>query len=342
MPLAAANQSQLIRSSQKDEYYRTFLRNNSNEAFQTLAGSKRWLDWRREMELLSDLAYYGLTTFSGYQTLGEEYVNIVQVDPTERRVPSRARRGLFVLCHAYFPYLVDKVLVCLENELECGQDRRGGGRQRRAAPELWWSLESWLRRWIQRVVGLLSVPQRRACMAATFVLRPSLSLLHRFHAAVFYLSGSFYHLSKRAAGIRYVRLICVWWRSAGTMEPSGAATGCWGRCPSSSCLSQCVCSSTASDRSSEPGTSGSSTGASVLSAHTPQAPRLPAASSAWRRGDTPPALPVDTSSAGSASRSGATPRVPPVSGEVPASQAGVPEELQLGPLRMPQKHLHAL
>lgn len=28
-------------------------------------GSKRWLDWRREIELLSDLAYFGLTTFSG-------------------------------------------------------------------------------------------------------------------------------------------------------------------------------------------------------------------------------------------------------------------------------------
>ena len=29
------------------------------------AGSKRWLDWRKEIELLSDLAYYGLTTFAG-------------------------------------------------------------------------------------------------------------------------------------------------------------------------------------------------------------------------------------------------------------------------------------
>uniref|UniRef100_A0A3Q3WQ65 Uncharacterized protein n=1 Tax=Mola mola TaxID=94237 RepID=A0A3Q3WQ65_MOLML len=38
MPLAPANQAQLIRSSQKDEYYQTFLRNNANEAFQTLAG----------------------------------------------------------------------------------------------------------------------------------------------------------------------------------------------------------------------------------------------------------------------------------------------------------------
>ncbi|XP_041713704.1 peroxisome biogenesis factor 10 [Coregonus clupeaformis] len=82
MPLVPANQPQLIRSSQKDEHYQHCLRNNANETFQTLAGSKRWLHWRKEFELLSDLAYCGLTTFSGYQTLGEEYVNIIQVDPT--------------------------------------------------------------------------------------------------------------------------------------------------------------------------------------------------------------------------------------------------------------------
>ncbi|TNN53045.1 Peroxisome biogenesis factor 10 [Liparis tanakae] len=241
MPLAPANQSQLIRSSQKDEYYQTFLRNNANEAFQTLAGSKRWLDWRREIELLSDLAYYGLTTFSGtktnmssylcftcvfmsrlmkkslhlrvgYQTLGEEYVNMVQVDPTKRRVPSRARRGLFILYRAYVPYLADKVLVCLENELECGEESGGGGgagwwRRRGAAPGPRWSLEAWLRSWMRRAVALLSERQRKACVPAVFALRQGLTLLHRLHAAMFYIGGSFYHLSKRAAGISYLRVM---------------------------------------------------------------------------------------------------------------------------------------
>lgn len=206
MPLSPANQSQLIRSSQKDEYYQTFLRNNANEAFQTVAGSKRWLDWRKEIELLSDLAYYGLTTFSGYQTLGEEYVNIVQVDPTKRKIPSWSRRGLFVLCHAFFPYLLDKVLVCLENELEGVQDSHSGVSRRQAVSRLW-SLESWLRRWMQRAVGLLSEPQRKACLPAVFVLQQSLTLLHRLHVALFYISGSFYHLSKRAAGISYLRVM---------------------------------------------------------------------------------------------------------------------------------------
>lgn len=141
MPLVPANQPQLIRSSQKDEYYQTSLRNNANEAFQTLAGkihtnhepcvrvicargtqpcsfsdplscivecwcvrakktlkfsttrfgnlsssslcispsplgSRRWLQWRKEVELLSDLAYYALTTLSGTFITKSLYHNI--------------------------------------------------------------------------------------------------------------------------------------------------------------------------------------------------------------------------------------------------------------------------
>lgn len=207
MPLAPANQSQLIRSSQKDEYYQTFLRNNANEAFQTLAGSKRWLDWRREIELLSDLVYFGLTTLSGFQTLGEEYVNIVQVDPSKRQIPTQARRGLFIFCHAFFPYLLDKVLVCLENELEGVQESRRGVSQRQAASG-WWHLESWLKRWMRQAVGMLSEPQKKMCLPVVFMLQQSLTFLHRLHVALFYISGSFYHLSKRAAGISYVGVTC--------------------------------------------------------------------------------------------------------------------------------------
>lgn len=41
MPLQPANQPQLIRSTQKDDYYQNCLRNNANEAFQTLAGKTK-------------------------------------------------------------------------------------------------------------------------------------------------------------------------------------------------------------------------------------------------------------------------------------------------------------
>lgn len=201
MPVVTANQPQLIRSSQKDVFYRTCLRNNANEAFQNLAGSKRWLDWRKEIELLSDLAYYGLTTFSGYQTLGEEYVNIIQVDPTKRRIPSRTRRAFLVLFHTFVPYLLDKLLVCLENELEAGEESQGDGGRRRTTPSQWSP-----RAWLRKAVEMLSESQRKACVPAVFALQQGLTILHRFHVALFYITGSFYHLAKRAAGVSYLRV----------------------------------------------------------------------------------------------------------------------------------------
>ncbi|XP_051914256.1 peroxisome biogenesis factor 10 [Hippocampus zosterae] len=205
MPLSPANQWQLIRAGQKDEYYQTFLRNNANETFQTLAGSKRWLDWRKEVELLSDVAYFCLTTLIGNQTLGEEYVNIIQVDPSKRRIPSLARRGLFIFCHTFLPYILDKILICLENELEGTQEPSCGVRRRQAASGPW-SLELWLRRCIRKAVGLMSEPQRKTCLPAVFVLQQTLTLLHRFHLALFYVSGIFYQLSKRTSAIRYLRV----------------------------------------------------------------------------------------------------------------------------------------
>lgn len=202
MPLVPANQSQLIRSSQKDEYYQSVLRNNANEAFQTVAGSKRWLDWRREVELLTDVAYFTLTTFSGYQTLGEEYVHMVAVDPSQRRVPSVWRRAAFVLSHSLLPYLLDRTLLCVERELE--ESNRETPRQVSSRP---WGVEGCLRRCVRRAVGVLTPAQRSACASALPVLQQALDLLHRFHTALFYLSGSFYHLSRRAAGVSYLRVM---------------------------------------------------------------------------------------------------------------------------------------
>ncbi|KAA8591207.1 hypothetical protein FQN60_002150 [Etheostoma spectabile] len=121
------------------------------------------------------------------------------VDPTETRIPSRTRRGLFVLCHSFFPYLLDKVLVGLENELGREPEGGGGGARQRQAASSPWSLESWLRGRARRAVALLSEPRRRACLPAVFALRQGLTLLRRLHVALFYISGSFYHLSKRAA-----------------------------------------------------------------------------------------------------------------------------------------------
>ncbi|KAM5140339.1 peroxisome biogenesis factor 10 [Mantella aurantiaca] len=65
MAFTSANQPQLIRSCQKDEQFQGCLRGQAHEACQAFTGAKKWLQWRKEIELLCDLTYYTLTTFSG-------------------------------------------------------------------------------------------------------------------------------------------------------------------------------------------------------------------------------------------------------------------------------------
>ncbi|XP_077693638.1 peroxisome biogenesis factor 10 isoform X2 [Eretmochelys imbricata] len=118
MPLAPAGPAHLVRCGQKDELYRSGLRSGAGAALHGMAGAKKWLEWRKEIELLSDVAYFSLTTFSGYQTLGEEYVNIVQVDSSKKRIPSLLRRAILISLHTVVPYLLDKGLIHLEHELQ--------------------------------------------------------------------------------------------------------------------------------------------------------------------------------------------------------------------------------
>ncbi|XP_045426483.1 peroxisome biogenesis factor 10 isoform X1 [Pipistrellus kuhlii] len=196
MASAAASPPEVVRAAQKDDYYRGGLRSAAGSALHSLAGARKWLEWRKELELLSDVAYFGLTTLAGYQTLGEEYVGLVQVDPSRSQVPQRLRRGVLVALHTVLPYVLDKALLHLEQELQAdGNGARpapGASRGRSGA-----------RRWVHRQVAALPEPQRRALLRAVLVLRQGLGCLHRLHVAWFYIHGAFYHLAKRLTGVTY-------------------------------------------------------------------------------------------------------------------------------------------
>ncbi|NWS69558.1 PEX10 factor, partial [Crotophaga sulcirostris] len=165
------------------------------------SGPKKWLEWRREAELLADVAYFALTTLAGYQTLGEEYVNIIQVDPTKKRVPSFLRRAIFISLHTVVPYCLEKGLLHLERELQTG-DESGASRSN---PALGLSSRTLIRNWIQQQVGDLTEQQKKRVLQVVYALKHCIPLLHRLHLAVFYIRGTFYHLSKRLTGITYLR-----------------------------------------------------------------------------------------------------------------------------------------
>ncbi|KFO31774.1 Peroxisome biogenesis factor 10 [Fukomys damarensis] len=163
--------------------------------------AKKWLEWRREIELLSDIAYFGLTTLAGYQTLGEEYVGIVQVDPSQQHVPSRLRRSMLVTLHTVLPYLLDKALLPLEQELQADSDGARALQSSLVPGGRGWS---GARRWVLRHAASLTEQQRKTLQQATFILRQGLACLHRLHVAWFYIHGVFYHLAKRLSGITYL------------------------------------------------------------------------------------------------------------------------------------------
>lgn len=145
----------------------------------------------------------------GYQTLGEEYVNIVQVDSTKKRVPSFLRRAIFIALHTVLPYCLEKGLLHLEHELQT--EAESSTLQSTSARGLS-SRRTLLRNWMQKQVGELTEEQKKRGLQVVHVLKQCIPLLHRLHLAVFYMSGTFYHLSKRIAGISYVSgCLFVWW-----------------------------------------------------------------------------------------------------------------------------------
>lgn len=141
----------------------------------------------------------------GYQTLGEEYVSIIQVDPSQSRVPSRLRRTVLVTLHTVLPYLLDKALLHLEHELQADSDGTWSS-QGSLAPGV--RSRSGTRRWLHRHVANLTEQQKKALLRATLVLRQGLSCLQRLHVAWFYIHGAFYHLAKRLTGVTYVSSRC--------------------------------------------------------------------------------------------------------------------------------------
>jgi peroxin-10 len=77
-----------------------------------------------------------------------------------------------ILCHAVAPYCIDRLLDRLQQRLE--------------RPD---------------------VPAELSQFAAIIpAVRHAVTIIHRCHLATFYLQGVFYHVAKRLAGTRYVRV----------------------------------------------------------------------------------------------------------------------------------------
>lgn len=176
LQLYLAGAPEHIRSSQKDRYYSGYLTTLLSDMTQPYIPRQYWLHWYRELQLIAELIYYGLTTVTGHQTLGEEYCNIIQVVPTatDPVVPGIGRRLAHVILHVLGRYGLEKGLRYLHYHI---YNRQGSITDNEVVDG-----------YLEQFVGCLEE-----------VITSSSQL----HLALFYLFGVYQHIGKRIASVRY-------------------------------------------------------------------------------------------------------------------------------------------
>ncbi|KAJ2476271.1 peroxisome biogenesis factor 10, partial [Coemansia sp. RSA 2052] len=119
-----SGQPDIVRSTQKDLFYQQRLQSQLADVVQQTRGTRYYAAHQAEIEAASKAVYYGLTTLTGAQTLGEEYCGILQID--ERQLyPTLGRRFLMVVLQTGAGFGVTRVLASIRSWLQRRRLRRG-------------------------------------------------------------------------------------------------------------------------------------------------------------------------------------------------------------------------
>ncbi|KAL8497121.1 hypothetical protein ACS0TY_020702 [Phlomoides rotata] len=216
-PLAA--QPEIMRAAEKDDQYASFVYDACRDAFRHLFGTRVAVAYQSETKLLGQMLYYVLTTGAGKQTLGEEYCDITQVSGLYGLPPTPARRSLFIFYQTAFPYIAERISSriasqgismadLLSDDIIDNEATSSSQIQPSVSAEMTTSSDSEvpvsiLSRLKARITGLWLYPIRR-WPSVLPMARECFMLILRTNLMYFYFEGLYYHLSKRASGIRYV------------------------------------------------------------------------------------------------------------------------------------------
>jgi peroxin-10 len=192
-PFAAS--PDIIRSHQKDAYFSGVLLEQLSTLLRKLYGARFAHTYLSETKVLGELLYLGLTTAIGNRTLGEEYTDIVQVEGESGRLPALGRRAGYIVGCILGPYLLGRALPAFRRRIRAKleanvrwharQHARESSDTKRAAPR---PLAMRLQNYILENIDTITSP----------------SPVYALSLATFYFSGSYYHLSKRIWGLRYI------------------------------------------------------------------------------------------------------------------------------------------
>ncbi|CAA3001736.1 peroxisome biogenesis factor 10 [Olea europaea subsp. europaea] len=162
------------------------------------------------------MLYYVLTTGAGKQTLGEEYCDITQVAGSYGLPPTPARRALFIFYQTAFPYIAERVssriasqgITMADSLMDDPYGNNSSQTQSSASIQIPSTSAptgplSALSRLKTKITGLWLYTVRR-WPSMLPLARELFMLILRTNLMFFYFEGLYYHISNRAAGIRYV------------------------------------------------------------------------------------------------------------------------------------------
>ena len=183
-PFAAA--PDIIRSNQKDTYFQGALHEQLSSIIRRLYGVRFTHKYNSEARTFTELLYLGLTTLAGNRTLGEEYCDILHISDDTLRLPTVGRRAGYILSALLLPYTLTKLLPAFRTRLRL-------------------RLEASLRRQHTKKDHTNSLATRfRTYLLTHLPTITSPSPIYALTLTIFYFNGSYYHLSKRLFGLRYI------------------------------------------------------------------------------------------------------------------------------------------
>lgn len=119
------------------------------------------------------LKSHKIFVFLGNQTIGEEYLGLIQSEKGKRKIPSATRRWIFVFLQVFGAFWSEKILQKAQKLIANS------------------GLEAEKKSRLEKLIGFL---------------RKFTEGFNRIHLALFYVFGNFYHFGKRLTGVRYFTL----------------------------------------------------------------------------------------------------------------------------------------
>ena len=183
-PFAAA--PDIIRSNQKDTYFQGVLLEQLTTILRDLYESRFSQTYNSEARTFTDLLYLGLTTYIGNRTLDEEYCDVYQIENQTRQLPAIGRRTGYVLSAVLLPYTLSKLFPSLRSRIRLMIKSNLSRAPRSSRASIYGRLQYYLLDNLSTITSVSNSP------------------VYAISLAIFYFSDSYYHLSKRLFGLRYI------------------------------------------------------------------------------------------------------------------------------------------